>query len=48
MAVATVKTVKEFFGMTMAEMKAEWIKGGLTDEDKAQILEGLGNGSLTY
>lgn len=48
MAKATVKDVKEFFGMTLAEMKEEWIKGGLSDEDKNQIQEGIGNGTLTY
>lgn len=45
---ATVKDVKEFFGMTLTEMKNEWVKGGLTAEDKEQIMVGIGNGSLTY
>ena len=49
---ATVKDVKEFFGMTLAEMKAEWMGKGngavLSDQDKQDILAGLGNGSLTY
>jgi hypothetical protein len=48
MADATVKTVKEFFGMSLGEMKEEWVKGGLTDLDKAEILGGLTDGSLTY
>ena len=48
MAKAGVKEVKEFFGMGLAEMKAEWINGGLTDKDKNDILTGLGDGSLNY
>lgn len=60
MANATVKQVKEFFDtperpMTLKEMKAEWIGSDesdptkkLTDEDKRQIMEGIGNGSLNY
>jgi hypothetical protein len=50
MAVATMKTVKDYFGMkpgqTLKDFTAEW--SALTDADKAQIKEGLGNGSLTY
>lgn len=58
MAEAAVKDIKEFFGLNMAEMKAEWLGKDnvgnpvttptLTAEDKKQILEGLGNGTLTY
>ena len=60
MATATVKQIKEFFHtperpMTLKEMKTEWVgadetdpRKKLTDEDKAQLLEGLGNGTLTY
>jgi hypothetical protein len=52
-----IKPVKDFFGMSLAEMKAEWIqKDGdvpvgaaiLTPQDKDDILTGLENGSLTY
>lgn len=54
MAKATVKDIKEFFAMGMAEFKTEWIGTDrpvhlkLTDKDKADIAEGIGNGSLTY
>ena len=41
--------------MILHEMKAEWIGQGVTDstkiltaKDKQQIMEGIGNGSLTY
>ena len=43
---ASIKEVKEFFGMTLPEMKAEWIP--LPEKDKKEIMEGIGNGSLTY
>lgn len=50
MAVATMKTVKDFFGMlpgqTLKDFTAEW--SALSDEDKTQIKDGLGNESLTY
>ncbi len=43
---ATTKDVKEFFGMSLAEMKAEWMT--LSKADRADILRGLSDGSLTY
>ena len=48
-----LKAVKEYFNtperpMTLPDMKAEWVKGGLTDQDRAEIAEGIGDGSLTY
>lgn len=43
---ATMKDVREFFGMSLPEMKAEWVT--LPDADKADILAGLTNGTLTY
>lgn len=51
-----IKQVKEFFGMNLAQMKDEWIQKELpdgdpkklTEADKAQLLEGIGNGTLTY
>jgi len=46
MATATVKTVREFFGMTLAEMKAEWIP--MDKADKDAILTGLTDGTFTY
>lgn len=45
---ATLKEAKEFFEMSIGEFRDEWTKGGLTIEDKDQILTGIGNGSLTY
>jgi hypothetical protein len=46
--VANVKEIKDFFGMTLPEMKKEWINGGLTDADKEQLAKGIGDGSFTY
>jgi hypothetical protein len=48
---ASLKEVREFFHterrpFKLADMKAEWLK--LTADDKTQILNGLGDGSLTY
>jgi hypothetical protein len=43
---AGMKDVREFFGMTLQEMKTEWIP--LPDQDKEEILAGLSDGSLTY
>jgi hypothetical protein len=43
-----LKAVRDFFGMKLADMKNEWTNGGLTDQDKAEILAGLTDGSLTY
>lgn len=48
MAKATVKEVKDFFGMDLPTMKKEWITGGLSDKDKDQIMTGIGDGTLTY
>lgn len=41
-----LKLVREFFGMNMTEMKAEWTTMGQADKD--QISGGLANGTLTY
>lgn len=49
MATATVsplKMVREFFGMTMPEMKVELVP--MSDKDKAEIVQGLTDGSLNY
>lgn len=43
---AGMKDVREFFGMTLPEMKSEWVP--LSDKDKAEILAGLSDGSLNY
>ena len=41
--------IKEYFGMTMPEAKAELTsQGGLTKEDKADLAQGIRDGSLTY
>lgn len=41
-----LKLVREFFGMSLAEMKTEWVP--LPEKDKAEILAGLNDGTLTY
>lgn len=46
MAEATLKDIREFFGMTMPEFRKEWTE--LTTEDKSQIRSGLTDGSLNY
>ena len=41
--------LKDYFGMDLHEAKAELTSaGGLTKEDKAQLVGGIRNGSLTY
>jgi hypothetical protein len=48
-AEATLKQVTEYFrreGETLKGFTEEWKQ--LTDTDKAQIKQGLGNGSLSY
>jgi hypothetical protein len=50
---ATLKEVREFFDtlarpMALKDFRAEWQNGGLTDQDKAELRAGIGNGSLTY
>lgn len=51
MADSPLKLVREFFDtpsrpMKISNMKDEWVP--LSDEDKAQILQGLTDGTLTY
>ncbi len=46
MADANLKEIMAYFGMTGSQMTKEWKL--LSDEDKKEIKEGLGNGSLTY
>ena len=47
---ASIKDVMEYFGrregQTLKDFTVEW--GALSDEDKAQLKEGLGDGSLNY
>ena len=43
---ATLKEVRDYFGITGKEMIAEWRK--LTDADKRELRAGLGDGTLTY
>lgn len=45
---ATIGAAKQFFApdITSQEFLAEWKR--LTEDDKRQILAGLGDGSLTY
>lgn len=44
--VSVLKLVREFFGMSLQEMKAEWTT--LPAADKAQIEKGLRDGTLSY
>lgn len=46
MAEATLKEIREYFGMDMPTFKREWLK--LTAQDKAQIKAGLTDGTLSY
>lgn len=46
MAVSPLKMVREFFGMTLAEMKSEWVP--LSEKDKEDIFQGINDGTLTY
>lgn len=46
MADATLKEIREYFGMSMADFRAEWVP--LPDKDKAELKAGIGNGSLSY
>lgn len=49
MAAATIKQVTDYFrreGQTLKEWTAEWNQ--LSEEEKAQLKEGIGNGTLTY
>lgn len=41
-----LRAIKEFFGMNLAQMKAEFI--GLPEKDKEQIDAGITSGTLTY
>lgn len=41
-----LRAIKEFFGMTLAEMKAEFVT--LPAGAKAQINDGIADGTLTY
>lgn len=43
---ATLKQVRDFFGLDGKEMVAEWRK--LTDTDKTDLRTGIGNGTLSY
>lgn len=46
MAASPLKMVREFFGMSLAEMKTEWVP--LPEKDKQEIIKGLSDGTLTY
>jgi hypothetical protein len=50
MAAATIKAVADFFGrkpgQTLKDWSEEWKL--LSETDKEQIKEGIGNGTLTY
>jgi hypothetical protein len=42
----TLKDIMKYFGMSSQEMTREW--KALNEEDKAQIKNGLSDGSMTY
>ena len=49
MAQATLKEIADFFrlpGESLTKFGTEW--KALTDEDKADLKQGIGNGTLTY
>lgn len=48
MSESTLKAVREFFGMDLKTFRQEWTQGGLTEDDKRQIREGIGDGTLNY
>jgi hypothetical protein len=48
MAVSPLKLVRDYFGMTLQEMKAEWSQGGLTAAEKDAIVKGITDGTETY
>lgn len=48
MPASPLKLIREYFGMTLQDMKKEWSNGGLTADDKAQLIEGISNGTETY
>jgi hypothetical protein len=43
---ATLKEVREYFGLTMPEFRKQWTE--LDSESKTQLRDGIGNGTLTY
>ena len=43
---ATLKDVRDFFGMDLKEFRTEWTQ--LDSESKTLIRQGLGDGTLTY
>lgn len=43
-----LKLIREYFGMNLADMKKEWTNGGLSADEKAQLVAGIENGSMTY
>lgn len=46
MSAATAAQVMKYFGMPIAEFKREWM--ALSDNDKDDLRQGIGDGTLTY
>lgn len=44
--IATLKDVRDYFGLDGKQMVAEWRK--LSEKDKADLRQGIGDGTLTY
>lgn len=45
---ASLKVVREYFGMDVPTFRKEWTAQGLTESDKKEIRAGLANGTLSY
>lgn len=45
-APSSLKLVRDFFGLKLADMKTEWTP--MPQADKNQIIAGLTDGTLTY
>lgn len=43
---ATLKDIRDYFGLTVSEMTQAW--KAMTDKDKTDLKSGIGNGSLDY
>jgi pyruvate kinase len=43
---ASIKDIKDYFGLTMPQMKNEYTP--MSDKDKDDLKTGIGNGTLTY
>jgi len=35
--IPSMKAAKDYFELSMSEMKSEWVQGGLTEEEKGEL-----------